>query len=1281
MASVWAVNMDAQRLRSDYVKWPSSQLLYSYVNAWVKGEPLTSTWNEDGVQIEWEDEEFFISRVKLKPYITNSATQVYDIARDKDKNLLFWVPIGYDNLNGVKTNALPNGMYDSEVFSMWPYVTHYGNWTSPYGWVPGGFADAAHKHGTAVSGVASIPNATLSGKWLTCITEMGNMSDSEEAVKKLGDFLYYHGVDGLGYNSEYRVPGSITVQTRLNTLHASLMKYMTGERNCVKFENPWYNAVTNAGNNEFWSSLADWNCNAFGDKDNPQTIYFINYGWSQLLDYTDRTLAKMGRDPRDLYMGMDMQGGAKFKEEWPSHLTMDYSIGLWGAHDFNYLFGPRTGEGSSDRQKQEGYQKRLEQWFTNGNRNPADRIDVRQTMQLSPSDDWFGMSPFLSARSSLGWDLSAEPFITYFNLGNGTFFNWKGERCNDNEWYNIGVQDYMPTWRFWWATELLGNTPDKVAADGLKASFTWDDAYVGGSCLRIQGTSDEEYLHLFKTQYELREGDVITVRYKLLEGKADLNLILTAEGDESTPLNEEHLGVLTTATVADNGAWVSKTFRLSGANASLARTIALVGLHFSNAENLDLCLGEFSIRRGATPTPQTPVVRMSKVLCNNMSGVDGKIIFRMPNDKPAGEPVYNLDVNASMYKLYAQYEGGAAQFMGTTTSWAGLVYAAKPDVEGAAKVRFGVSAVSVDTDSESDIAWGEYMSAPSYVTTEGVEIDKKIIKPGEEFTVKYTDPRHAPATWAVYSSEGRKVIASEGNCVVYTCPGLDAVGVYDLVINEGTAGETAYPYLIQVSAEDKGALPEIRSLTVNGTAADNGAGVEFKVGETFSLGYTGRKADGEVSQGVRINGSFVGAPVKELGLTGGATSFSFAAWVKFDYPAGSSCGLSIENRADKWPINHWGFFWMNLAGTNGSTAYGRSVPAGGVESYTFRTATNELKYNFTNSVIPPGVWTHVAFTFDWADSGFKSEFYINGVKQTPVAVECTAGTPTATEDTYIDVDNKSQLGEKMWLTLGGGRGEQANYNDGTVDDVVVWQGAMTAEEVRRVMAGLDKSDMPSQVMAYWDMEEAAPDGKTFAATGSKAGAPLCNFVIGDDPDDTSVNTAVAQIHVPAEAVYAPGSPFIKGSGYKVTTTPTWTMRNLGTVSDASGNDVAGKAEVSFQRGGDYTVRLSLDNTYGSHEMDYPVFSIADSGSGITDVNGEADDAIDVHAVNGMLFLEFAADGDYNVSVYDTMGRLVGRDSRSILASEKMSIRLGSPGIYIVSVTRNGTSVRNIKVKV
>ena len=153
--------------REPYVVWPQSYSLDQYINDWVPGQPMTKTYASERASKSgtWEDEEFFISRVKLRPLISNVATQIDEtMIGSRDKKLVFWVPCGM-SMGYFQTGSLPNGVFDSEVFSAWSYVTHFGNWTSPYGWVPGGFADAAHKHGVLVSGLASVPNASMPNAW------------------------------------------------------------------------------------------------------------------------------------------------------------------------------------------------------------------------------------------------------------------------------------------------------------------------------------------------------------------------------------------------------------------------------------------------------------------------------------------------------------------------------------------------------------------------------------------------------------------------------------------------------------------------------------------------------------------------------------------------------------------------------------------------------------------------------------------------------------------------------------------------------------------------------------------------------------------------------------------------------------------------------------------------------------------------------------------------------------------------------------------------------------
>lgn len=164
---------------------------------------------------------------------------------------------------------------------------------------------------------------------------------------------------------------------------------------------------------------------------------------------------KLGRDPLDLYCGVNMQGGEPGGTSWSLLPDQRVSIGLWGAHSYNMFWESRSELGSSDEKKQFAYLRRTECYFGGGNRNPVitpSIVDKHQCTAYNPT--WHGMAAFMTARSPLSWDLAEEPFITYFNLGNGKFFNLNGERKTSTPWYNVGMQDYLPTWHFWFANKL-----------------------------------------------------------------------------------------------------------------------------------------------------------------------------------------------------------------------------------------------------------------------------------------------------------------------------------------------------------------------------------------------------------------------------------------------------------------------------------------------------------------------------------------------------------------------------------------------------------------------------------------------------------------------------------------------------------------------------------------------------------------------------------------------------------------------------------------------------------
>ena len=1276
--------------REPYVVWPQSYSLDQYINDWVPGQPMTKTYASARAAKSgtWEDEEFFTSRVKLRPLISNTATQIDEsLIGSRDKKLLFWVPCGVST-GYFQTGSLPNGVFDSEVFSTWSYVTHYGNWTSPYGWVPGGFADAAHKHGVLVSGVASIPWAASSGDWHTCMAGMANIATSDGGVEKVGKFLRYHGVDGLGYNSEFSNGGSF--MPGLRTLHGGLVKYMK-EKGQAGFENPWYGITTDAGSINYGEGLLSSYYQNFGYSDEPRTIFFTNYNWNSSTYFSADKAAfeATKRDTRDLYMGMNMQGGCKSTTEWLAHAeggqAQDYSIGLWGEHSKNMLFPARVSAGGSDILKQQGYQKVLEQWFTNGKRNPAYRMEIDQSGSLGVSDVFQGMSRFMNARSAYGWNLADEPFITYFSLGNGNCYRLNGDVAYSSEWYNIGMQDYTPTWRWWWSTKMLGKDEADIPANSMSAEFSWDDAWNGGSSLKISGSTaagETQYLHLFKTQFSVKNNDIITIRYKILKGNGDINFVYSKVGSETTEVTPDRTSIHKVGKDFFYDEWNVVEFKVAsrGSAALSAGDWALLGLKFANAQNLEVLIGEMSIKRGTSNTPQMPEIRTAKILSDVVSGFDAKLIWSMPNSAAAGDPVYNTDVNTSYYELWAQVQGDEPQFMGATTSWAGLMFKIKNPKHGN-RVRLGVQAVSLDHKSKSGISWtSDYLTAPAHEVSEEVAIDKTCIKPGEEFRIWFVDDLHENATLSLYNTKGEKVASNNGASRELVAT-LNEVGAYDLVANEGAATETRYSCYAQVSDFSVGRLPEIETLTFNGENAET-ADVTFGVGTEFKAGYTGRSADGSGSRAIANDYKVFGCPVKELKL-GENKSFSVSYWVRPTfYPATGQLNMfGIEDRTGTWPENNWGFFWSEVNSDGSVSAFTKRGNSAN---------TAEYQYDYASTTaIPVGAWTHVTIVFDYDSSNaLLMKLYLNGVYQVPTRTGM--GGDNKSEDNVIDGipvrgPNRSTMRDGMWMHIYGGRGSAPGSPNASLDDVIIWDGAVDETDIAKAMVGLDAENLPSNVKAYWDFEDEPQDNITEtrlvngkAATVVHNGRFMSKGQIKDAPFgvfDLLKSTLEGQsVQTNVSPLYDAGCPYVKGTGFKVETKPSWSTRQA-TISNANGNDTEGEATVVYGAPGTKTLTLTLENSWGKDVKSYPEIDF----TAIDGVAADAADGIEAYTINKTLFVKFAEEGNYEVNVYNMSGMLVGRDARNINAGEVMHITIGQAGVYVIQIQKDGKEVRSLKV--
>lgn len=1232
------MSANAQQMREGYVeagKNTGSENFHTLIQGWTPGSQVTA------------DDNFYISRVKPRARFRNEATQVrLDLNAKNDKKLIAWIPV-----NNSDFNALPNGVFDSEVFSMWSYVTHWGNWTSPLGRIPAAFLDVAHKNGVGVSGVASIPNASLSESWAACLKGLASLD-----VDKTSKFLQYYGIDGLGYNSEFYGGGPYVKGVR--TFHAALVKKML-QVNPI-FENFWYDGTNDYGQVSFDGGLGNHNKETFGDSKNVRTSLFFNYNWNRgQLAPSVEFAEKLGRDPLDLYCGVNMQGGQPGGTSWPLLVDQRVSIGLWGAHSQNMFWESRSELGSSDDKKQFAYLRRTECYFGGGNRNPVITPSVKSMHQYTAyNPQWHGMAAFMTARSPLSWDLAEEPFITYFNLGNGKFFNLNGERKVSSPWYNVGMQDYLPTWHFWFADKLLGRTAADVPATGLDAQFVWDDAYFGGSTLKISGTTANEYLHLFKTKYALKKGDVITVRYKLNEGATDLDLVLSAEGSESTGVA---YNLCKADRVADVNEWVKQTFTV-GSDFD-GKTLALVALNFKNAKNAEVLLGEFSIVRGNYATPAAPVIDAAntKMLYNSKAGMDAKIIFNMPNNKAAGEPCYNLDVKTSHFRLYAQEEGKEPMLMGTTTSWAGLYYSI-PTTKANAKVRLGVSAVALDHKTESEIAWSGYMAPATYVYNDDIQSSKTTIKPNEEFTLGYIDPEHPAAKWEIVK-DGKVVKSGDGNSWTTS---LADLGSYDLKVTgneygeDGTAKQTTRTFssYIQITSVGTGALPEIYSLTANGSEEE----VSLKVGENVKMAYTGRAADGSGSQGIDLKETRFGVPAADLGLVG-KKSFSISFWLKINsLKEGKSATLfNVYNKQDGWPKTDWGWNWSQIS------------PDGSFEGITFRgtdaTSNKELQYKYGKTKFPVGNWVHVTMSFDYNTAGqLRADMFLDGVKQTVTEWKRLQGGnpvfgPATYEPTYQD--DVYSITNGMYLCIGGPLHDRYGL-DGIIDNVVVWDKAVTEAEAKVAMGDLNAKSLPAGVMAFWDFEKKATNN-VFTSAGTKAvNGGMQDMVAGGGEGQATLQFV--------EPTYIAGSPFVSGETYKVETKPSWTSKNA-TFADITGNGEAGSANVSFRTGGDYDVTLTLSNALGKAEKTFSVIKVAYP----TGVDAVESTEMKAYTVGEDAIVEFAEAGAYEVSVYTTAGEQVARKAAQLNAGNVVNVHLAKAGIYVLNVKKDGKTVRTVKL--
>lgn len=1208
-----------------YVKEaPEGSTWYEMYKDWTPGVPSYSNY---------DDEEFYISRVKPKERFSNVNTQV-DETMDSSRKLIWWCPIGT-----AGWNATPSYLFDSEVFSMWSYVDIYGNWTAPFIRMPAAFMDVCHKNGVKTSVLASVP-------WASSVTatDGGHGSNMRAMIdggaEKLLKYLRYYGIDGIGYNSEFNIG------TGLSALELkSLLSECFAKREDAKwptFTNAWYSLMSNNGSVGGTDHLSGSNIDWFQYNGNPTSdAYFMNYNWGSYgLGIAQQTAENAGRSSYDVYGGMDFQG--RSAADWIALKDYKISVGIWGAHDMNMIFEGRGELGAAPLQKQKAYQLISENVFTGSSYNPVNTPEITNLLaHTSLRKDFHGFSSFITARSSLTTtDLGKEPFVTYFNLGNGLFFNIEGEKEFPNQWYNIGIQDYLPTWRWWWTNTFMGRMEKDVPAKGMTAEFTWDDAWFGGSSLAISGASEREYLQLFKTKYHLVTGDKLLIRYKVVGGTGSLKWACSAEGAEVTEVN----ATINAQLEDTEGKWIEKIVTVGNGRTNLKladKTMALMGLKFENtSSDFKILIGEISLTRNTAATPHRPTIIKQELLASNYLGVDFKIIFKMKDrstDNPE-EPIYNSDVDTWFYKVYAQQEGEEEIMATATTSWAAYVVSTPYNTGGKQKMRIGVSAVSLDGKSESEISWSDYMDIPNVEIVEGIEIDKNVIKENEEFTVKYKDPGHPKAKWEILNAQTGESVVDPVMDQTEITTSLPQIGIYDLRL---TCGEEVAMYqgVIQISGDEVGALPKIQTLKAN----DSEESINVEINSPVEFSYTGREADGHVSRGLMLSEKAFGIPCEQLGFNT-SSPFSISFWfnpVRFNHAENGTQLLNIRTAADKWPASDWGFIWSTIGLEN-------------KYSISFRRTGNEgTQIDVDDFVFGTNQWYHFALVADFQNGSRLVTLYINGRK-------------IKTSDPFNDLYAWTNSN----LIMVGGKAFKRAGLDGFIDEFQLYDRALTDEEILKSME--HQTVIPKGLVGYWDFESDPQEDGYIYSTGTNT-----NLKAG-----TVESKTISEGHneyIPVQSTFGAGAPFIPGTNYVITTVPSWSMGKGIAISNIEGNAESGKATINYANEGMYSTTLTLTNGWGTDSKTFNYVMVT-KGVGIEDDELKfAYNAYPNPFINDVN-VRFAETGVYDVEVYNILGKLISTQQVSVSSGEYKTISInGVSSTYFINIKQGDKTIKALKV--
>jgi mannosyl-glycoprotein endo-beta-N-acetylglucosaminidase len=509
----------------------------------------------------------------------NTALNVNPNARPNEGKVEALVGFGSSASQGLRSTRF-------YAPTSWQYMDIMGYWAGAVASIcmpPAHVVDAAHRNGVPVLGNVFLAPTAYGGNIARVNEFLTKRSDGSFPVAdKMIQAAQYFKFDGWFINMETAGGNSATA-----TAMQAFLKYCKAQAPAMQIS--WYDALINTGSVSWQRRLNSSNQMFFQAGTRVSDNIFLDFYWQGGTAITSSaTLAQsLGRSPYDIFAGIDTEGaGDAGTNTWGGSTLIDWaqlfpagqphraSLGIYRPEwTFNYS-GNQT----------DALNREIRYWC--GQNSDPSNTSIPAG---SGNPNWPGIANFIPAKSPL----SALPFVTNFNLGQGDRFMVDGVSKLNSQWTNLSLQDILPTWK--WIVSSAGTK--------LTPSFDYDTAYYGGTSLKAAGTltaGQPNEIKLYQTSLPVEASTTLRLIYKPSATSAAQVQVGYAFEDAPATMYYSPAG-----TSAITG-WTTLNASLS---AYVGRKIALITLKFSSSStisNYAVNIGRLQITSGTPVAPAPP---------------------------------------------------------------------------------------------------------------------------------------------------------------------------------------------------------------------------------------------------------------------------------------------------------------------------------------------------------------------------------------------------------------------------------------------------------------------------------------------------------------------------------------------------------------------------------------------------------------------------------------------------------------------------------------------------